>query len=63
MEAKIKIKNRLTDLFENKKENLLNIYFTAGFPKLDDTRTIIKALEEAGADIVEIGIPFSDPMA
>jgi tryptophan synthase alpha chain len=60
---KTKIKNRLTELFSTKKNNLLNIYFTAGFPKLDDTVTIIKALEAAGADMIEIGMPFSDPLA
>jgi tryptophan synthase alpha chain len=57
------ISNRLTALFEQKKNNLLNIYFTAGFPHLEDTVTIINALEKAGADMVEIGMPFSDPLA
>lgn len=42
---------------------MLNIYFTAGFPQLNDTRRILKSLELAGADLVEIGIPFSDPVA
>jgi tryptophan synthase alpha chain len=63
MTTKTKIKNRLTELFKVRKNNLLNIYFTAGFPKLNDTVTIIKALEAAGADIIEIGMPFSDPLA
>ncbi len=57
------VSNRLTELFEKKKKGLLNIYFTAGFPKLEDTMTIIKALEEAGADMIEIGMPYSDPLA
>ncbi len=55
--------NRIDQLFKSKKERILNIYFTAGYPKLDDTTTIIKALEDSGADIVEIGMPFSDPVA
>lgn len=55
--------NRINTLFQNKKENILSIYFTAGFPKLEDTNTILCGLEEAGVDLVEIGIPFSDPVA
>ncbi|HLT07067.1 MAG TPA: tryptophan synthase subunit alpha [Cyclobacteriaceae bacterium] len=55
--------NRIDQLFKNKQEKVLSIYFTAGFPKLEDTRTIMKALEEAGADIIEIGVPYSDPVA
>lgn len=55
--------NRIDQLFKDKKENILSIYFTAGFPKLEDTRPIMKALEEAGADIIEIGVPYSDPVA
>ncbi|HSZ71089.1 MAG TPA: tryptophan synthase subunit alpha [Cytophagaceae bacterium] len=58
-----KIDNKLTQLFSTKKENLLNIYFTAGYPQLEDTRTVLKALQDGGADMVEIGIPFSDPLA
>lgn len=57
------MKNRITELFASKKKNILNVYFTAGFPRIDDTIVIAKALEEAGADIIEIGIPFSDPVA
>jgi len=57
------IHNKLTQLFATKKEGLLNIYFTAGYPQLEDTRTILKALQDGGADMVEIGIPFSDPIA
>ena len=55
--------NRIQQLFEKKKENLLAVYFTAGYPHLNDTVTIIRELEAAGADLVEIGIPFSDPLA
>jgi tryptophan synthase alpha chain len=50
-------------LFENKRENLLTVYFTAGYPKLDDTETIICSLAESGTNIIEIGIPYSDPLA
>ncbi len=56
------ITNRIDEVFQKKKE-ILNIYFTAGFPNLDDTIRIAKALEQAGADMLEIGIPFSDPVA
>ncbi len=42
---------------------LLSIYFTAGYPSLDDTVPIIEALEHAGVDMIEIGLPFSDPLA
>ena len=55
--------NRITELFKVKKEAVLNIYFTAGYPKIEDTTTILKSLENAGADLVEIGVPFSDPLA
>jgi len=50
-------------LYEIKRERILSVYFTAGFPKLQDTMTIIRDLQEAGADIVEVGIPYSDPVA
>lgn len=55
--------NRIEKLFIDKPKKVLNVYFTAGYPKLDDTMTIIKALEESGADLVEIGMPYSDPIA
>lgn len=55
--------NKLDQLFEKKQSNILNIYFTAGFPKLEDTGNIILELEKAGADLIEIGMPYSDPMA
>ncbi len=45
------------------KENILSVYFTAGYPSLDDTGIIIKELEKSGADLIEVGIPFSDPLA
>ena len=55
--------NRIDKLFENKKERVLSIYFTAGFPKIEDTLPIMKAIEDSGADIIEIGVPYSDPIA
>lgn len=55
--------NRITELFQRKSQNVLNIYYTAGYPNLEDTPIILKAIEKAGADIVEIGMPYSDPVA
>lgn len=55
--------NRINRLFETQKEAVLNVYFTAGYPKLDWTPGIIKALATAGVDMVEIGMPYSDPLA
>ncbi|GJM32906.1 MAG: tryptophan synthase alpha chain [Saprospiraceae bacterium] len=55
--------NRLTHLFSKKQEDLLNIYFTAGYPNLEDTGTLVLALEKAGVDLIEVGIPYSDPLA
>jgi len=55
--------NRLQQLFQQKQQNILSVYFTAGYPKLNDTTTILSELQKQGADLVEIGIPFSDPMA
>ena len=55
--------NRIDKLFKEKKENILSVYFTAGYPKSDDTIEVIKTLEKNGVDLLEIGVPFSDPMA
>ncbi|MDR3693809.1 tryptophan synthase subunit alpha [Mucilaginibacter sp.] len=55
--------NRLNTLFNTKKDNLLSIYYTAGYPQLDATLDIAEALEKAGADFLEIGFPYSDPVA
>lgn len=41
----------------------LNIYFTAGVPQLNDTAQIMKTIQSAGADMIEVGIPYSDPVA
>jgi tryptophan synthase alpha chain len=53
---------KLKTLFKEKKD-LLSVYFTAGFPNLESTTSVLKALEDGGADFVEIGMPFSDPLA
>ncbi len=55
--------NRIDTLFQQKSEQILSVYFTAGFPKLNDTCTVLNELQAQGIDMVEIGIPFSDPMA
>ena len=55
--------NKLQKLLQRKKSNLLNMYCTAGYPGLHVLPTIIQALHEAGVDMVEIGIPYSDPLA
>ena len=55
--------NRLNILFQNKKTPLLSIYFTAGYPQLNSTLDIAAAVEKAGADFIEIGFPYSDPLA
>ncbi|MDH3244409.1 MAG: tryptophan synthase subunit alpha [Saprospiraceae bacterium] len=54
---------RIRALFNNKQNGILNIYFTAGYPGLNDTETIIRTLTEAGVDMIEVGMPYSDPMA
>jgi tryptophan synthase alpha chain len=55
--------NRITQLFETKKHGILSFYFTAGYPRLNDTALILQTLQAKGIDMAEIGIPFSDPMA
>lgn len=55
--------NRIKQLFDQKKKDILSIYFTAGYPQLNDTCEIISQLEDNDIDLIEIGIPFSDPMA
>jgi len=57
------MKNRLNQLFNTKNNNLLSIYYTAGYPELNTTVDIAEALEKAGADFLEIGFPYSDPVA
>lgn len=55
--------NRINQLFNSKKSGILSLYFCAGHPEAGNTATVIKALEKSGIDMIEVGIPFSDPMA
>lgn len=55
--------NRINKLFATKSEKILSIYFCAGHPTLEGTVETIKTLEKKGVDMIEVGIPFSDPMA
>lgn len=55
--------NRLQALFQNKANSILNFYCTAGYPTLDATVPVMQALAVAGVDIIELGIPYSDPLA
>lgn len=55
--------NRITKLFAEAKEPILNVYATAGYPNFGDTMTVLHALQEGGVDIIEIGMPYSDPVA
>lgn len=54
---------RIGEMFEKKKRNILNVYFTAGFPALNSTLVVMQSLQEAGVDMIELGIPYSDPLA
>ena len=55
--------NRINKLFKEKGNNILSVYFTAGYPNLNDTVEIIQQLSSKGVDLIEIGVPFSDPLA
>ena len=55
--------SRIGKLFQEKKERVLNVYCTAGYPELNSTLKVMKALEENGADLIELGMPYSDPLA
>jgi tryptophan synthase alpha chain len=55
--------NRIEELFKEKQNKILSVYCTAGFPRLEDTLTVMGALEENGADMIELGMPYSDPLA
>lgn len=57
-----KIPNKFEHIF-NTKNKVLNIYCTAGYPRIDSTLTVMRALQNSGADIIEIGMPYSDPLA
>ena len=55
--------NRIDRLFKDKPGKILSVYLTAGYPELNDTPALLHSLQECGVDMVEIGIPFSDPLA
>lgn len=55
--------NRIDALFATRSDNILSVYFTAGFPSVDDTLPLAQTAQESGADMIEIGMPFSDPIA
>jgi tryptophan synthase alpha chain len=55
--------NRISALFSKASEPILNVYTTAGFPHFEDTMTVLTALQTGGVDIIEIGMPYSDPVA
>jgi tryptophan synthase alpha chain len=55
--------NALQELFARKKKNLLSLFFTAGYPYLNSTEDIIAAAQQAGIDFLEVGMPYSDPLA
>src|SRR5215471_10081232 len=54
---------RIDELFKKKKEKVLSVYCTAGFPNLQDTLPVMAALQENGVDMIELGMPYSDPLA
>ena len=60
--AKTKTVNRIGEALE-KDGPLLSIYFTAGYPDLEDTLPVLRHLQASGVDMIEIGLPFSDPLA
>jgi tryptophan synthase alpha chain len=55
--------NRIPQAFANKGSRLLNVYCTAGYPTIDSTLPVMKALQDNGADMIELGMPYSDPLA
>jgi len=55
--------SRISALFSKASEPILNVYTTAGFPHFEDTMTVLTALQTGGVDIIEIGMPYSDPVA
>lgn len=55
--------SKLKELFQHKSANILNVYCTAGYPEFNSTLDIMETLQESGADIIELGMPYSDPLA
>ena len=55
--------NSIAKLLQEKSSNILSIYFTSGFPELNDTTKVIRELSNSGVDFIEVGLPYSDPLA
>ncbi len=55
--------SRISELFTKKRSRVLSVYCTAGYPRLDSTLEVMKALQDSGADGIELGMPYSDPLA
>ena len=55
--------SNLSELFKKQSKKILNVYCTAGFPKLDSTLEVMQSLQANGANIIELGMPYSDPLA
>ena len=55
--------NSIQELFQKKDQNLLSIYFTCGYPALEDTVSVIQELSKSNVDFIEVGLPYSDPLA
>jgi len=55
--------SRIEELFKRKSDKVLNVYCTAGYPQLNSTLPVIRSLQENGADLIELGMPYSDPLA
>lgn len=55
--------SRIKELFDRKKNDVLNVYCTAGYPQLNSTLPVMKALQDNGVDLIELGMPYSDPLA
>ena len=59
----VKYMSRIKELFEKKSSRVLNVYCTAGYPQLYSTIEVMNALQQNGADLIELGMPYSDPLA
>jgi tryptophan synthase alpha chain len=59
----VRIQTRIKTLFDQKQQRILNVYCTAGYPQLNSTKEVMEALQDNGADMIELGIPYSDPLA
>jgi len=55
--------SRIAELFKRKSNNILSVYCTAGYPRLEDTLKVVCALQSSGVDMIELGMPYSDPLA